>query len=222
MMKTLIATCLITLIFSIFIDAAAISAADYPYIEPFDVISDDGTVIFRFNPNHNPALPATGLYHNTYPYEMIFTVEHPRGWHVYRGSFFFTPAMRHFAVVFPYPTDYAIEFFAHGVRSEGYRVHELVQDHEYLFDEYLPGIGQFYMWWDTLEHERQEARLIITTYDQVRFVFEIVSGQISYMTGARSGLLLLVFGAVMLFFFMGARHMAKRKVESHQNRGFYG
>jgi len=215
-MKTIICACVIIL--TTLFGAATALADNATAAEPFSVVSQDGTVVFHFNPHHSPDLPTTGLYQNFYPHESVYLIQHPRGWQVFEDGFFFTASMREFAVVPRYPIEYGIEFFAYGERVSGYTVYDLVENHEFLFN-----IDGFYVWWDSLDFDSGESQLTITTTDGLRYIFDIAGGYAVYMSASGSLGFFVLFGAAILLVFAARKYFAVRKAaQDQQHIGIYG
>ena len=174
------------MLISVFSSAIIASADDWPAPRPFYVISADETRIFHVNPENSPDAPATGLYYNTTPLELIYLVEMPCQF-LWESDFFFSKDLQYFAWV-PQMNIYrttlanatAVMFFGNGVLLRRYRVTSLVED--------LNKVSQSTTMADWIRYglnrrrsiklDSRRNQLTIRTTDNLTYVFDMTTGAI--------------------------------------------
>jgi len=147
-------------------------AEDPPSPVSFSVESADGERVFFFNPgNMSGTYPASGLYYNTEPPELIYTVEGNLYW-AFEHSFVFSEDLRYFALIAPMAYPIALEFYANGVLLREYGMAELVGDMSAVQQ------GDSTAAW-LQEHNLDSAYniFIITTIDGLRYEFDLATGE---------------------------------------------
>jgi hypothetical protein len=160
--------------------AVTASADSWIPAEPFEVVSADGSRVFRFDPGKNlwgeASLATAGVYSNTEPPTLIYAVEGLRAW-AYMSDFYFSEDLTHFAFV-PSPTvDTAVEFYANGSLTRRYEIHDLVRR------ESMIKRSESSLWWleesDPNVTSGPEANtLTLWTIDGLTYTFDLSTGDI--------------------------------------------
>ena len=133
---------------------------------PFSIESEDGDYLFFFNPGNMFAdYPASGLYYNTEPPQLIYMVEGNLYW-AFESSFVFTRDLRYFALIAPMAYPVALEFYANGRLHRKYRLSDLVGD-----------VGLQNTWLQAHSFDADDNTLSIATADDLAYVFDITTGE---------------------------------------------
>lgn len=169
-MKRLLSVFIVVLIFG------EIFAAADSWIPPtsFEIQSEDGSKIFRFEPDPENAFDShckAALYDNTD--QLIYIVENLRSW-AYENNFFFSEDFRNFAFIPPADFDVGLEFYSNGVLKKTYHIKDLVKDHDKI------SYSTTKAWWLKGDANISEDcnTLTITTVDGLIYHFDIASGAV--------------------------------------------
>lgn len=191
--------------------------ADDWVIEPFMIESHDGGMVFHFNPHKDAGLPATGLYYNTEPLELIYLVEHTLPWNAFEQDFFFSHDMRYFAFVPQIGQTVGVAFYANGVLQFVHNIHDLVRDHYVI--SYSTTMA---FWREGVEFFPDNNVLTITTLDERTYTFDLTTGLITAISAGipNFGTLFLSLLGFMLAGFAFLQ-FAKRRYAPPRRRGYY-
>ena len=158
--------------------------ADDFVIDPFRIVSEDGSRVFIYTPHphfhqeRDSILPATGLYYNTEPLELIYLIE-DIGW-AFESDFVFSSDFRHLAFFGRMSFDVALEFYEDGILIKRYMIDDLVEDMNEV------SISTSRAWWEERagrSFDITNNTLTITTYDNLTYVFDITTGEIIESSG---------------------------------------
>ena len=185
-------------------------ADEGPPPQPFSVVSEDGTKVFYVTPHievllewmewvergyydwidtdgWSVDLPETGLYYNTYPRELIYSVWNPER-NPQRGDFIFSNDLRHFVWIpernlwllgasgWDGSDSIALIFYADGLVQRTYRIADLVRN----LDRVELSIGSaFWVNRRTIDFNSETNLLTLTTVDNLTYVFDITTGAIT-------------------------------------------
>ena len=142
--------------------------------EPFDIWSEDGTSVFRWEPTERANMARAGLYRNN---ELVYSVFNLPTMGGSASSFFFSNDMKHFAFRPAAEQVLALGFFENGVLIQTYRIDELVRDMNVV--TYTVTTASWENWneryFDTINNT-----LTIVTRDDITYVFDIITGEIIY------------------------------------------
>ena len=153
--------------------------ADDFVIDPFRIVSEDGSRVFIYTPyphfhqERDSILPATGLYYNTEPLELIYLLE-DIGW-AFESDFVFSSDFRYLAFFGRMSFDVALEFYEDGILIKRYMIDDLVKNMNEV------SISTSRAWWEERAGRSFDIvnnTLIITTYDNLTYVFDITTGEI--------------------------------------------
>jgi len=162
------------------------NADDWPAPGPFEVVSNDGNMVFRFDPlepiGDNEA--SAGVYRNSEPEELVYTVHGLRTW-AYSSDFYFSEDFRSFVFI-PSPTeDIALQFFTDGELVKTYKINDLVKNRTKITRSTSS------LWWikrmNTINDEPNNT-LTLTTVDDRTYVFDITNGSILEKNRDSSGM----------------------------------
>lgn len=149
--------------------------------EPFEIWSEDGTIVLRWCPgdeyNWTWGTAYAGVYRNG---ELVYSIENlPIRGQSERG-FLFSSDFRNF--VFIPPTDnqvVAMGFFEDGVLLRSYRIDELVRDINVVTYTVTTASWEN---WQGRKFDAANNTLTIVTRDDITYVFDITTGEIIYDT----------------------------------------
>ena len=176
-------------------------ADDWAPPAPFEIVSSDGTMVFRFSPDDpfGGAAGVAGVYTVGEPEELVYAVQGLRSW-AFPENFFFSEDFRSFVFV-PSPTeDIALEFYTDGVVVKTYRVKDLVKDRSKLTHSTSS------VWWmSAAPAVAGEDVLSVTTVDARTYSFDITTGSILEKTHESSAgywpwIIVGVLGVAVLIF----------------------
>lgn len=144
--------------------------------KPFEIWSEDGTKVFRWNPIHESNWAQAGVYRNN---ELVYSVENLPIMGESASSFLFSEDFR-FLVFRPSVSQVAaLGFFEDGVLLRSYRIDELVRNMNVV--TYSVTMASWENWsgrnFDTVSNT-----LTIVTLDDITYVFDITTGEIIYDT----------------------------------------
>ena len=165
-------------------------ADDWEVPTSFEVQSEQGSEVFRFNPDPADRTATAALYKNANSTEVIYTVKNLRS-HAYKSSFFFSDDLRQFAFIPPADFDIAVEFYSNGSLTKSYTIKELVKDHSKIMNSVSSA-----HWRSTTTGSIQDQNTLqITTVDNITYTFDITTGEILQSTGGL-GVKEFIFGVV--------------------------
>jgi len=146
--------------------------ADFFIARPFSIESEDGSRVFIFNDGalSDDNLPATGVYYNTDPLELIYLVEGLRG--AYIGNFFFSSDFQHFAFIPAISQDIVLEFYHSGALIRGHHLNDLVRNVDMVRFS-----ASTALWEDRAGRSFDSINnaLTITTIDNQTYTFDITT-----------------------------------------------
>ena len=148
--------------------------------EPFEIWSDDGTMVFIWNPgaedNWSQGTAQAGVYRDG---ELVYSVENLPIMGESENNFLFSSDFRHFVFRPTVGQVMALGFFEDGVLLRAYRIDELVRDMNVV--TYSVTIA---MWenWQGRDFDVANNTLTIVTRDDITYVFDITTGEIIYHT----------------------------------------
>ena len=151
-----------------------ITAYGDTYIEPvpFEIWSEDGMFVFRWEPTERANTARAGVYRND---ELIYSVANLPAMGESANNFFFSEDMRHFAFRPTTRHGFALGFFEDGILTQTYRISELVQDMSVVSNTVTMAFWENRRYFDSTNNT-----LTIVTRDGITYVFDIITGQIIY------------------------------------------
>ncbi|MCL2202077.1 MAG: hypothetical protein FWB75_08940 [Oscillospiraceae bacterium] len=160
-------------------DGVVASAAERAPYPPFRVESQDGSRVFIYNWRHR--FPRAGVYYNTNPPQLIYSVAISI-WSLPEDNFFISEDFNHIAIVHP-DSSTAVSFYSYGVLQASYLVSDLVRNsHSIITIQVGAGAAGFFTIWE--EYQRRSfnvdtGRLRITTRDGLTYIFDIYTASIT-------------------------------------------
>jgi len=181
--------------------------ADDFVIDPFRIVSEDGSRVFIYTPNpyfrweRDSILPETGVYYATEPLELIYLLE-GTGW-AFERDFVFSQDFRHLAFFVGMSFDIALEFYEDGVLIKRCMIDDLVEN----MDEVSVTTSR--AWWEEWSGRSFDSAnntLTVTTVDNLTYVFDITTGDIVESNRANEfqyfivvvGIVIVVCGVALL------------------------
>jgi len=155
----------------------AIYADDF-VVDPFRITSEDGSKVFIYTPNphfnrrRDSRLPATGLYYNTDPLELIYLLD-DIGW-AFENDFFFSPDFRHLAFFRELSFDIALEFYEDGILIKRYMIDDLVKN---MNEVWFSTSSAHWAKRASRNFDTTNNILTVTTVDNLTHVFDIKTGE---------------------------------------------
>ena len=154
-------------------------ADSFPEPEPFEMVSDDGTMVFRWVPGPKDSYSATaqaGVYRND---EQVYSVENLPTYGASAHEYLFSTDFKY--LVFKPTTDQvtALGFFENGVLLRSYRIDKLVRDMNVV--SYSVSTASWENWRGRV-FDADNNTLTIVTLDDITYVFDITTGEIIYDT----------------------------------------
>ena len=153
--------------------------------EPFEIWSQDGTMVFRWCPRNEEdgsfdRVAQAGVYRNDV---LIYSVENLPTLGSHANEFLFSSDFRHFAYIPQVGQVMALGFFRDGVLLRAYRIDELVRDMNVV--TYSVTMA---MWenWQGRDFDLANNTLTIVTRDDITYVFDITTGEIIYDTAGNA------------------------------------
>jgi len=142
--------------------------------QPFEVWSEDGRTVFRWNPENGTA--RVTVYRDG---EFVYCVENLPTPGEAEHSFFISADFRHFVFRPTTSQVMALGFFEDGVLLRSYRIDELVRNMSAL--TYSTTMA---MWenWSGRSFNTADNTLTIVTYDDITYVFDVTTGEIIHDT----------------------------------------
>jgi len=176
--KTLIMSILlaVTLLFG------AVTAYGDTFIppQPFEIWSEDGTKVFRWNPEGYESRPGgtaqAGVYQNG---TLVYSVGNLPTMGVSASNFFFSADLRHFAFRPATGQIMALGFFEDGVLLRSYRIDELVRDMNVVTYTVTTALWED---WSGRYFDTVNNTLTIVTRNDLKYIFDITTGEIIYDT----------------------------------------
>lgn len=212
-MKRLAIICVLVLLFGT-INAAA---DQWMAPSPFTISSDDGSRVFRFDPDSETIDGRAVLYDNSNPPKVIYTVKDISSW-AYESNFYFSDDFKNFVFFPPAGFDIAFEFYSNGELQKTYYINELVR-----LSWVIPK-STSKAWWLGFDADIVQRQNIVMfeTVEGLTYNFDIATGQFVDEKGSLNTLwvkvrLLLPFIMTGLFIagvvlLLVIRHNNKRKV----------
>ena len=142
--------------------------------EPFEIWSEDGTTVFRWNPGG--MIAQAGVYRNG---TLVYSVENLPAMGESASNFFFSADLRHFAFRPTTGQVVALGFFEDGVLLRSYRIDELVRDMNVVGYTVTTASWED---WSGRSFDVTNNTLTIVTRDDITYVFDITTGEIIYDT----------------------------------------
>ena len=149
--------------------------------EPFEVRSEDGTMVFRWNPKPDELgslrLAHASMYRNG---ERLWLIDSIPAIGVSEYSFFFSDDFRFMVFTATWCKITALGFFEDGVLIRSYRIDDLVRDMSavgYTVSNAIWENRMFGRYYDTVNNH-----LTIVTRDGITYIFDITTGKIIYDT----------------------------------------
>ena len=141
---------------------------------PFELWSEDGSLVFRFDPGaaswHNTTAQAA-VYRKDEP-EPLYTVKYLRAW-AYSSRFYFSRDFRNFVFFPPAEFDIAAEFYAEGARMKTYLIRDLVKDIDQLTHSTST------VWWlAEIVHSPESDTLTVFTADGLTHLLDLTNGSL--------------------------------------------
>ena len=143
---------------------------------PFEIPSNDGARVFRFEPNpdntYNPDTKCDAALYKIGYSESIYTVKDLRSW-AYKNNFYFSYDSMHFAFIPPTDFDIALEFYSNGLLVKTYKIKDLVKDYSKV--KHSTSTAH---WLDIESVHSQDNTLSLKTCDNQTYIFDITTGNI--------------------------------------------
>ena len=175
----------------------AASADTWMPPEPFEIWSEDGSHVFRFDPGtqgwwgryfgepHRSWFDArtaqAAMYHNG---ELLYSVENLRGW-AYEMDFFFSQDFQHFILLPQADFNIALEVYAHGQLVRTFYIENLVRNMRRVSRSTSKTIWIGETSCDVYSRRRavnflpEYDQLVITTVDGVTHTFDITTAEVT-------------------------------------------
>ena len=148
--------------------------------EPFEIWSEDGTTVFRWNPgsedNWTRGTAQAGVYQDG---ELVYSVENLPILGASASNFFFSVDFKHLAFMPTVGQVMALGFFEEGALLRAYRINELVRDMNVV--TYTVTTAMWENWFGR-NFDKDNNTLTIITRDDITYVFDITTGEIIYNT----------------------------------------
>ena len=174
------------------------AADDWMAPGPFDILSEDGSMVFRFDADSSSSLSTAAVYQNTDPPTLLYEVNNLRAW-AYENDFFFSRDFKHFAYM-PLPDfEIAIEFFSEGNITKTYYIEDLVNNNKKI--QYSTSSA----WWKSngAQVKNNDDKLEVTTVDNLTYIFDITTGEILETHGeSKINLTLIIIVAICVIGFI--------------------
>jgi len=163
------------LVSAVLLGRVAVYADSFMPPSPFEIWSEDETMVFRWEPSHG-FLAQAGVYRGD---ELVYSVLNLPTTGISAENFFFSADMRHFAFRPTQGHTIALGFFEDGVVRRVYRIDELVRD--------MTSVRQSVTmsFWESREGRDFDAgnnALTFVTIDGITYVFDITTGETIYDT----------------------------------------
>ena len=152
-------------------------AACWMQPKPFEIVSDDGSLVFVFAPSEDGMANASAAVYEIVNDErrLVYTVEDLSSF-AYESNFHFSTDMMHFARIFPPYGMYAFEVFSYGVRTRVVMRNDFIED--YTSIQSLTSIGPFYtVTWRIEGHLTQNATITINTDEDSAVLFDLAAAR---------------------------------------------
>jgi len=166
------------LVVSLFVLVQPVNADDFPPPIPFEVFSECGYYVFRFEPTDDFFEPGSMALFNVTTDELIYTVEwfdfpgHPHL--IYENSFHFSDDLRYFNFI-PVSQSVGILFYANGQMVNSHNIDDLVEDHSLI--RYSVTMAD----WRSrkpIAIDYQNNTLTLETIDNITYIFDLRTGEI--------------------------------------------
>ena len=147
--------------------------------EPFEIWSEDGTMVFRWDPGPEDNWSRTAqaaVYRNG---DLVYSVQNLPITGVSASNFLFSADLRYFVFRPTVSQVMALGFFEDGVLLQAYRIDELVRDMSVA--TYSVTTAAWENWRDRY-FDAVNNTLTIVTRDDITYVFDITTGGIIYDT----------------------------------------
>ena len=171
-MKKFVLLLVAFLIITAMFDGVTAHADDFPVPNPEILESEDGSRIFVFNPYGDEAYPAMGVYSNTEPIELIYTINLQHM--AFKINFYFSSDMQYFVFIPEASQNIALEFYGNGDMIQMYWIGNLVKN----MDKVSYSISMAF--WENRNRRNFDITnntLSITTVDDLTYVFDITTGK---------------------------------------------
>ena len=148
--------------------------------KPFEIWSEDGTKVFRWNPgpddNWSRGVAQAGVYQND---ELVYSVENLPIIGESASNFIFSDDLRYMVFRPTVSQTIAFGFFENGVLLRVYRIDELVRNMNVVTYSVTTASWEN---WNERNFDASNNTLTIVTRDDITYVFDITTGEIIYDT----------------------------------------
>jgi hypothetical protein len=148
-------------------------------IVPFEVLSEDGTRVFVFEPgeewlgNANAAVYSIDSTTQDHKRELVYTVKDLSSF-AYESNFYFSSDMNHFARKFNESGAPIFEIFSKGIRTKTVKRSDIIRNHAQIKAE--TSIGPMYkVNWAIKHFSPQEAIITITTDEGNTIMYDLTT-----------------------------------------------
>jgi len=150
----------------------AVSADSFMKPEPFEIWSEDGTKVFKWNPIMEKDSAQAGVYQND---ELFYSVENLPILGESASNFFFSEDFEYMVFIPSVSQIVALGFFENGVLLRSYRIDELVRDMNVVTYSVTMALWQN---GSARKFDTVNNTLTILTIDDITYVFDINTGKI--------------------------------------------
>ncbi|MCL2367110.1 MAG: S-layer homology domain-containing protein [Oscillospiraceae bacterium] len=153
-----------------------VSACWMPSV-PFEILSEDGSRVFVFDPNQSGSTTAYAAVYEIDAHERqrLYVVEDLASF-AYESGFYFSSDMMHFIRIFPAPGMSAFEVFSYGVRTRVVQRRDFIEDYESA--DHTLSIGPlFSVGWQIERPFLNEHTTKISTGEGNSFVFDVATAE---------------------------------------------
>ena len=152
-------------------------ADSFPAPEPFEMVSDDGTMVFRWVPDPGYGRTAqAGVYRND---KLVYSMENLPALGASAYNYLFSSDFKYLAFIPAVDQAKAVDFFENGVLLRSYRIDELVRDMTVV--DYSVSMA-FWEDWHGRVFDADNNTLTMVTRDNITYVFDITTGKIIHET----------------------------------------